>query len=85
MDETVLEADCGVSVLQFWVHFWFQPSGKQIVEDIRGKRRRGFNDRGGLARRSPVTLVPHPGRRHVVVDLDGYAGRQRQHVLSRPC
>jgi hypothetical protein len=34
-----------------------------------------FNYRGGLAKRSPVTLVPpHPGRWHVVLDLGGYAG-----------
>ena len=34
-----------------------------------------FNYHGGLAKRSPVTLVPpHPGRWHVVVDLGGYAG-----------
>jgi hypothetical protein len=40
-------------------------------------RREGrFNYRGGLARRSPVKLVPpHPGHWHVVVDLGGYAGR----------
>jgi Domain of unknown function (DUF1883) len=40
------------------------------------RRGASFNYRGGLARRSPVRLVPpHPGRWHLIVDLGGYAGR----------
>lgn len=40
-----------------------------------------FRYYGGLAKTSPVRLVPpHPGRWHVVVDLGGFAGRIRAGV-----
>lgn len=45
--------------------------------------RRGdsFRYHGGLAKSSPVRLVPpHRGRWHVVVDLGGYPGRVRAGV-----
>jgi len=39
---------------------------------------RSYRYYGGLAKRSPATLVPpHSGHWHVVVDLGGYAGSVR--------
>jgi len=45
------------------------------------RRGESFRYRGGLAKSSPVRLVPpHQGRWHVVVDLGGYPGRVRAEV-----
>lgn len=42
---------------------------------------RQYSYRGGLAKRSPVNLVPpHHGTWHVVVDLGGYGGTVRASV-----
>jgi hypothetical protein len=42
---------------------------------------RSYNYHGGLAKRSPVNLVPpHHGRWHVVINLGGYAGNIRASV-----
>lgn len=48
------------------------------------KNCRQFRYFGGLAKRTPVTLVPpHSGHWHVVVDLGGYPGRVRASVTVR--
>ncbi len=45
------------------------------------RRGESFRYNGGLAKSSPVRLVPpHRGRWHLVVDLGGYAGRIRAGV-----
>jgi hypothetical protein len=44
----------------------------------RYRKGESFRYHGGLAERSPATLVaPHDGRWHVVVDLGGYPGHVR--------
>ena len=45
------------------------------------RRGQQFHYHGGLAKNSPVQLIPQrPGRWHVVVDLGGYSGRVRAGV-----
>ena len=40
---------------------------------------------GGLARQSPIRLVPpYPGRWHLVIDLGGYAGAVQASVRTLP-
>ena len=47
----------------------------------RYRKGESFRYHGGLARTSPVRLVPpHRGRWHVVVDLGGFPGRVRAGV-----
>ena len=47
----------------------------------RYRKGEAFRYHGGLARTSPVRIVPaHRGRWHVVVDLGGFAGRVRAGV-----
>lgn len=47
----------------------------------RYRKGEAFRYHGGLAKTSPVRLVPpHRGRWHLVVDLGGFAGRVRAGV-----
>ena len=46
------------------------------------RKREPFKYYGGLAKHTPMRMVPpHPGRWHVVVDLGGFAGTVRAGML----